>query len=486
MSKLYMPKIRSKSNYNLKRERGWDNRFIYNNIFDNYTSSNYKNFMKQKNTAIINPITNPPTKHYFFQSNNSSNKHNTINININTNRHNSKPTYSFNVNDDSFQSLEPYDKVTSLWNNLCVTETYKELFNVVSNQLDSTSRSTFYNNEISSLSNLHTNLHLLSQYLSLRETSLQNLKAYNDKLSSVLEEISHKSNETHLNLIINEITSLRLNTVKVVDQFIKIRKEYAYSIDNGKYDMDLLGKKFLFDKNYLIKMKEEMAFLKEGYIRYFFNINESVDPFIMCASVDCNDNLQRKVPIDEELIKKIEMCQYNILQELIFYQNGGIKKGVVRTISPIKRKVGNTNKKEMNRTASGFFNKGVKKEKEVILINVRDLKKDDVDCKAIKNEDGKGHNKEEEVKKEQENWNDRNNEKNGNNGNGKEMVHEEEKELIQKKENEAVNDNIINNEGSHEEGKKPDNIKEDNVTKKESINENELHYPKDNNPVHPD
>jgi hypothetical protein len=239
-----MPKIRSKSNYNLKRERGWDNRFIYNNIFDNYASSNYKNFIKQKNTAIINPMTNPQTKNYFFQNNN---KHNN---NLNTNRPYSKQTYSFNINDDSFQSLEPYDKVTSLWNSLCVTETYKELFNVVSNQLDNTSRNTFYNNEISSLTNLHTNLNLLSQYLSSRETSLQNLKAYNDKLSSVLEEISHKSNETHLNLIINEITSLRINTVKVVDQFIKIRNEYAYSIDNGKYDMDLLGKKFLFDRNY--------------------------------------------------------------------------------------------------------------------------------------------------------------------------------------------------------------------------------------------
>jgi hypothetical protein len=176
--------------------------------------------------------------------------------------------------------------------------------------------------------------------------------------------------------------------VKVVDQFIKIRNEYAYSIDNGKYDMDLLGKKFLFDRNYLIKMKEEMAFLKEGYIRYFFNINESVDPFIMCASVDCNDTLQKKVPIDEELIKKIEMCQYNILQELIFYQNGGIKKGVVRTISPIKRKGGNVSavKREMNRTGSGFFNKGGKKEKEVILINVRDVKKDDTECKEIRKE----------------------------------------------------------------------------------------------------
>ena len=252
MSKLYMPKIRSKSNYNLKRERGWDNRFIYNNIFDNYSSSNYKNFIKQKNTAIINPMTNPQTKNYFFQnSNNNNNKHNN---NLNTNRPYSKQTYSFNINDDSFQSLEPYDKVTSLCNSLCVTETYKELFNVVSNQLDNTSRNTFYNNEISSLTNLHTNLNLLSQYLSSRETSLQNLKAYNDKLSSVLEEISHKSNETHLNLIINEITSLRINTVKVVDQFIKIRNEYAYSIDNGKYDMDSLGKKFLFDRNYLIKM----------------------------------------------------------------------------------------------------------------------------------------------------------------------------------------------------------------------------------------
>ena len=484
---MYMPKIRSKSNYNLKRERGWDNRFIYNNIFDNYASSNYKNFIKQKNTAIINPMTNPQTKNYFFQNHNSNNNNNKHNNNPNVNRPYSKQTYSFNINDDSFQSLEPYDKVTSLWNSLCVTETYKELFNVVSNQLDDTSRNTFYNNEISSLTNLHTNLNLLSQYLSSRETSLQNLKAYNDKLSSVLEEISHKSNETHLNLIINEITSLRINTVKVVDQFIKIRNEYAYSIDNGKYDMDSLGKKFLFDRNYLIKMKEEMAFLKEGYIRYFFNINESVDPFIMCASVDCNDTLQRKVPIDEELIKKIEMCQYNILQELIFYQNGGIKKGVVRTISPIKRKGGNVSavKREMNRTGSGFFNKGGKKEKEVILINVRDVKKDDTECKGVRKENEKGNNKEEDVKKEKEGKNNNNN--NGKSkSNGKELVYEEEMELKKNKDNEGVNNkenNIVNNDVVQDEVNKNDDIKEDIIVSK---NENELHDSKINNPIKPD
>ena len=37
-----------------------------------------------------------------------------------------------------------------------------------------------------------------------------------------------------------------------------------------KYNIDLISQNYNFDKNYLIKMKEEMKFLKEGNAKFFF------------------------------------------------------------------------------------------------------------------------------------------------------------------------------------------------------------------------
>ena len=51
-----------------------------------------------------------------------------------------------------------------------------------------------------------------------------------------------------------------------------------------KYDIDLLSEKFNFDKNYLIKMKSELNFLKKGFAKYFFNIENDQTPFLLNAS----------------------------------------------------------------------------------------------------------------------------------------------------------------------------------------------------------
>ena len=49
---------RSQSNYNIKRERGWDNRFIYNKIPD-YCAFQDKNFL---NVKLFNEQANRSTK----------------------------------------------------------------------------------------------------------------------------------------------------------------------------------------------------------------------------------------------------------------------------------------------------------------------------------------------------------------------------------------------------------------------------------------
>ena len=110
-----------------------------------------------------------------------------------------------------------------------------------------------------------------------------------------------------------------------------------------KYDMDLISDKFDFDKNYLIKMKGEINFLKDGYAKNYFNIEKDQTPFLLDSSENClakqneNNQLLHIVPINKEIKNDIIDCIYYIYQELIAYQNEKVSKNILKRISPMKR-----------------------------------------------------------------------------------------------------------------------------------------------------
>ena len=127
----------------------------------------------------------------------------------------------------------------------------------------------------------------------------------------------------------------------------------------SKYNFDLLAIKSKFDKNYLIKMKGELSFLKEGNAKYYFNLNDIRTPFLLKASkaninvinnlnIDNNnekDFLIKIVPLKEKTKEHISECNYYIYQELIAYQqNILVKKTINRDAPPSKNRAHIENK----------------------------------------------------------------------------------------------------------------------------------------------
>ncbi|MDD7616506.1 MAG: hypothetical protein PUJ85_04015 [bacterium] len=491
---------RSQSNYNIKRERGWDNRFIYNKIpdycaFQDKNFLNVKLFNEQAKRTNMNETFNRTSKSFYKATNRSNNI--TMNYHLQEN-------------------MEPCDKIMLLWNDLGVLDNYRELFTVVANQLDDQARRDFYNLEIQNLTNIFDDLNYLVQCIQSREISISNLKKLNEKLSSILKETSPKSNEQQFSIIINEIQNVRMSTINVVNQMNKIRNKYSFCIYGGKFNIDTLGKKFSFDKNYLIKMKEEMTFLKYGYIKYFFNINESVDPFMLSASFDTGDPLQQQVPITQDMHEQIKLAQYLILQDLIFYQSASFKSHLLRTISPIKRRVTGSGNKIINvtagnssgyRTANNFYrsssltapfsklNSGApsemrkrKEKNEIENDNFEDMMKKEKDSMKGKKEDKKlfealeniensirEHDKEEQVKKENKILNEEEiNKSIAKNDKTKEIKEEiDNKEVVKEKESIDFDEIKKKYEGKTNEDDN-DNKKEQNVPieeKKENINQ---------------
>ena len=147
-----------------------------------------------------------------------------------------------------------------------------------------------------------------------------------------LNKNKNENNEEILNKISNLIEQLRETTVDVCYAMKKLKND-VYNVNNlGKYNFDLLSKKSKFDKNYLIKMKGELSFLKEGNAKNYFNLNDDKSPFLSKASEDNNNMInniintndkklcKRIVPLKEEIKEYIEERNYYIYQELIAYQ----------------------------------------------------------------------------------------------------------------------------------------------------------------------
>ena len=60
------------------------------------------------------------------------------------------------------------------------------------------------------------------------------------------------------------IEKMRIITINICFYMKKIKRKIYNGSMTAKYNIDLISQTYNFDKNYLIKMKEELDFLKEG------------------------------------------------------------------------------------------------------------------------------------------------------------------------------------------------------------------------------
>ena len=361
---------------NLIKEKSWNNRFVYSKI-PNYDATKDKNVLDPNllkfpscncyYNAIRNnnTINNQPSRRNIRGKNHSLN-HKTMEktyLNCSAkNIPNSKmlnPNSSCNeiflsskinnrifspqINDANNLQYNP-DKLTKLWNDLCILDPYRELFNLIISQLNDEKKNDIYKREINELSELKNNIQILSASVFYRTKTLEELNLLNDKLGLILKSKQTSSNEVILKNISKKIQNLREYTINLCLAMKKIKEQINSGHPWGKFEMDDISEKYKFDKNYLIKMKDEMSVLREGYAKYFFNINNDQTPFLVNASepkdTDNNnkiDPFMHKVPMSDELKENINQCTYIIYQELIGYQNNNVFQNNFRSISPLKK-----------------------------------------------------------------------------------------------------------------------------------------------------
>lgn len=105
-----------------------------------------------------------------------------------------------------------------------------------------------------------------------------------------------------------------------------IREICSYNVLGGKFDLDNINKTYNFDKNYLIKMKFDMDFLRNSKLAAFYQFEHTEsDPFLLYFYFK-NEEMNKKysMRIIDEMIESIKFGQYLILQDLIYFNINSI------------------------------------------------------------------------------------------------------------------------------------------------------------------
>ena len=168
-----------------------------------------------------------------------------------------------------------------LWKELYVNQNYKKLFLSIYKQIDDDDKEELYQKETNELILLKNNINDLKNKIELRQNTIKEIYGLNKNLNTEIINKDEKSNQNIINEISDKINLLRENTVQICKSMKTLKYEINCIKFLDKYDANILEEQYQFDKNYLIKMKGELNFLKGGFSKYYFNKKNDHSPFLI-------------------------------------------------------------------------------------------------------------------------------------------------------------------------------------------------------------
>ena len=322
------------------RENNWKDRFIYNKIpeYDSYKEKNvkfnlsFKSYSTRKNKNVSNLNSQNSMDNAINEEENSFNfnfpltNKTSLKNGRKLNRISSSKKRDMNSSNNlKFINMINLNNINKLWDELCVSKSYRNLFCVIYKELNSEDKQKIYQKEINEIISIKNDINKLKLNIGKRLNIIKEIFILNNQLN--LEITNNNNKEKNINQkienIINEISKkieiLREITINICFSMKKIKYGLNGIKNLDKYDIDLLSEKFDFDKNYLIKMKCELNFLKEGFIKFYFNIENDQTPFLLNTSQKNEENNKSNnnfhiIPLKKEIENDIIECIYYIYQ----------------------------------------------------------------------------------------------------------------------------------------------------------------------------
>ena len=215
------------------------------------------------------------------------------------------------------------EELINIWNDLGVSEDYREQFIMYIENLKENEKKEFLDIEISNLNKFRNYLLKLSNEIKNREKFINDLKKFDKIIESTFN--NNNLNNSILTDVQNTIKLLRKNSINIVSYINKIKEISSYNSERGKYNLHKLNSAYLYDENYLIKMKTDMNFLNNSNIsKYIEMSNDEPNTFFTNCDLTEENNLDNNfyedkitIPINDDLKKPIIKSKFSIMEDIL-------------------------------------------------------------------------------------------------------------------------------------------------------------------------
>ena len=290
---------------NTKLNNNVDNKF-QNYKFDNLNLLRPKNLRLESNNK--NKIIS--RNEIISQLGNKQSLINSKSYSILHNRINSSDKTKTTKNNNSILLNDPlYNQIKFLWEQLGVNKYYQISFDNFSIQLSLNIRESFFNNEIINLNSINNLIKEINLNIEKRKNCIVLIKKYDNEMNI----IKNKDNETIKN-VKETLTELRRTSMLIVENIIKLREVIGYDLFNNKFEN---GKINNYQSNYLIEMQNDLDFLCTSNLSKYFSFSSENDPFLISLSNNSNSKPESNIPIEDDMIEKIQKYQYILLNEIL-------------------------------------------------------------------------------------------------------------------------------------------------------------------------
>ena len=261
------------------------------------------------------------------------------------------------------------------------------------------------------------------------------IKKIKEEINLIKKENTEDNKGDIIDKIIKYLGELRLYSVNTVLNFYEVKNLINILFKNNStiIDLKMLYKLYLYDKDYLLKINDDISFIKEctvlpNYIE--MNNFRGMDTFFVNCSyklIDNTDKINDKkiIPIDDKTKAEIKKCKYIIKNEkfclpqnsfsffisnylktpkpqkklILKLNNSQISHKKLITVNGYKKNFTKTNKSSKNEKKENSYPPEIKKELKkykLLVDNAKNLEKENENLKKIMERNEKEKNEEKE------------------------------------------------------------------------------------------
>ena len=175
-------------------------------------NNSFKNYNSNKKTHSNRPYS-------------SLTRSNQMNNQIYLNQNSNLPLINnnININYENLNNDDEFSLIQNMWEDLGVTNEFQSQFIEYVQNLKDKERKDYFSLEKKNLQRLRENLLKLTKEILSRENNIQTLKKFENVIETTFSSSKSKLNESIINDIITVIKAIRVNSVNLINYFIKIR-----------------------------------------------------------------------------------------------------------------------------------------------------------------------------------------------------------------------------------------------------------------------